>query len=48
MTAGSDVTGSGEPAVPPTQSTGGRSHTPSGSLPLPSVCIQTPGIGGRA
>ena len=47
-TGGSDVAESGEPAMPPTQSTGGRSHTPLGSSPLPLVCIQHPDIGGSA
>ena len=45
--AGSDEVVSGGQAMPPTQSIGGRSRTPLGSLPPPSVGIQPLGTGGR-
>ena len=48
MAAESDGVASGGQAVSLTQSIGGRSHTPLGSLPPPSVGIQPLGTGGCA
>ena len=48
MVDGSDVTASEGQAVPPTQSTGGRSRILSRSLPPPLVGIRPPGTDGRA
>ena len=48
MVARSDVVVSGGQAVPPTQSTGGRSRTLLRSLPPPSVGTRPPGTDGRA